>query len=143
MTLQAAYLGKKVTLFLQDTGFVPARELTGDPALAKFLGVAKHSTRTKPVSYQGDFIFPLIPIRHQDPTNGLVESRAHFANRLAQSPGAHSNGESNLHFRLLDMRELDEIQLHAKFEVEINSSTANHRVLLSELEIETPFINLA
>ena len=143
MTLQAAYLGKKVTLFLQDTGFVPARELTGDPALAKFLGVAKHSTRTKPVWYQGDFNFPLIPIRHQDPTNGLVESRAHFANRLAQAPGAHSNGESNLHFRLLDMRELDEIQLHAKFEVEINSSTANHRVLLSELEIETPFINLA
>ena len=143
MTLQAAYLGKKVTLFFQDTGFVPARALTGDPVLAKFLGVAKHSARMKPVWYQGDFIFPLIPVRHQDPTNGLVETRAHFANRLAQALEADSDSKAELSYRLLDMRELDEIQLHAKYQVGKNLPTANHRVLLSELEIETPFFNLA
>jgi len=143
MTLQAAYLGKNVTLFFQEAGFVPARALTGDPVLAKFLGVAKHSARMKPVWYQGDFIFPLIPVRHQDPTNGLVETRAHFANRLAQALEADSDSKAELSYRLLDMRELDEIQLHAKYQPKKNPSTANHIELLSELEMETPFFNLA
>ena len=143
MTLQAAYLGKKVTLFFQDSGFVPARKLTGDPVLAQFLGVAKHSGRTKPAWYRGDFIFPLIPVRHQDPTNGLVETRTHFANRLTKALQTDSDRKAELQYRLLDMRELDEIQLHAKYQVKKNPSTVNHRTLLTDLEIETPFFNLA
>ncbi len=143
MILKAAYHGKRVSLFFQDIGFVPAREMTGDPELARFLGVNEHLTMLRPVWYQGEFALPLIPVRRQDPINGLVESQTHFATRLARAVDADPNRKPSMHYRLIDMQDLDEIQLHAKFQAQTNAATLIHHVSRSDLEIETPFFNLA
>ena len=141
--LKAAYLGKHLKFSFQGIGFVPARELTGDPVLASFLGVSEHLSLAERIWYQGDFVFPLIPVRHQDPIHGLVESRTDFATRLAHVVGKHSPSNPSVDFRFIARRELGAIELKANFQTMPDPATPFRSVSASELEIETPFFDLA
>ena len=139
--LKAAYLGKNLTVSIEDSGFVLAREMTGDPVLAKFLGAGEPLTLTDPVWLQGDIVFPLIAIRRQDPHYGLVESRADFATRLAHVVDPHSGSNAGLGFNFIDSSERGVYELKGTFHT--RRATAIRPETESELEIETPFLHLA
>lgn len=140
--LKAAYLGKDLTLSINDVEFVPANELTGNTQLASFINAGEHRSNLEPNELKDQLVLRLSPVRLQDQSTGLVESRVQFASRLRRAVGTKAASKKLSRFQFVDAIDLGQTALKVKLDAEQHVAVNDTPIDIIDLEIETPFINL-
>jgi len=140
--LKAAYLGKDLTLSINDVEFVPSNELTGNTQLASFINTGEHRSNLEPIELKDQLVLRLSPVRLQDQSTGLVESRVQFASRLRRAVGTKAASKKLSRFQFVDAIDLGQTALKVKLDAEQHVAVNDTPIDIIDLEIETPFINL-
>jgi len=141
--LNAAYLGKELTVSIQGVDFVQAQDMTGSPTLAGLLDVRQQGTQPAIGRQQGPIVLSLAAVRHFNQNTGLLESRTELSLRLQDALDTVSTQTAKLQFSDDDDFGGTTLKVTLDKSDKYNETIAGKTQPLSEFEIHTPFINLS